>query len=88
MKIKEILEKLRVPHIFSDGNIHLTEEAIILFSCLNVENHNVEIKTKKVIQAVKELSGIDLIEKGGCFIGARMGRPEKAKRREMDTKKI
>ncbi len=36
-----------------------------------------------VLQAVSFLSGVEVKDKGPSFVGARMGRPEKAKRREM-----
>jgi DNA polymerase II large subunit len=36
-----------------------------------------------VLKALCALSGVEIRDKGSSFVGARMGRPEKAKRREM-----
>ena len=35
------------------------------------------------LKAVSKLSGLEVRDKAPTFVGARMGRPEKAKRREM-----
>ncbi|MEM0231065.1 MAG: DNA polymerase II large subunit [Candidatus Woesearchaeota archaeon] len=37
----------------------------------------------EVLEAIRKISGIEVRDKAGTFIGARMGRPEKAKMREL-----
>ncbi|MBS3122770.1 DNA polymerase II large subunit [Candidatus Woesearchaeota archaeon] len=49
-----------------------------------ITSHTFEIdKNKSIIENLTLLSGIILKDKSGTFIGARMGRPEKAKMRKM-----
>ena len=46
-------------------------------SVLELKNSNLDI--------LSELCGVKIMDKAGTFIGGRLGRPEKAKMREMDT---
>lgn len=80
--VKKILEKLCVPHTMVDGAMVVDEAAPILWACLN-PNAKVEEKGVSARECVEKISGLKILPKGGSFIGARMGRPEKAKRREM-----
>ena len=83
-ELKRILEKLLVPHIIIDGKISIEEDAPILDACLRPnggkETHEPSIS---ILEAIRKISGIEIHRKYTSFIGARMGRPEKAKRREM-----
>lgn len=94
-KTKEVLEELLVEHRVVEGNIILKgEDAHALLSSLNA------LKEKKIdaseascsdpqkpaLMLVNELSGILIKPKAPTYIGARMGRPEKAKERAMDGK--
>lgn len=86
LKVKEILEKLLVEHKVRDGKIVL-EKWKVLVRCLGLDKslRKVgEIKGKDVLEAVRNLSGLDVRAKAISRIGARMGRPEKAKKRKMN----
>ncbi len=84
-KIKEFLEKLCVPHRIIEGSIKIeNDEAHIFAFCLGFHAPKARIiRSKPVCKNIEELSGIVVREKAPSPIGARMGRPEKAKRREM-----
>ncbi len=84
-KIKSMLEDLCVPHKVSSGRIIIaTEEVSVLAECLQTENPQLQLKGREeTVDAIKGMSGIEVRKKGVTYIGARMGRPEKAKRREM-----
>jgi len=83
-KIKGILERLCVLHMVKDKEIVIGSDALILASCLRIDEPSFPImKRKTVIGTLTKLSGIALKEKCLTFIGARMGRPEKAKERKM-----
>ncbi|UCH01691.1 MAG: DNA polymerase II large subunit [Candidatus Bathyarchaeota archaeon] len=84
-KIKNILEKLRVPHRVNNETIIINQDsATILAASLMLEDPKKRIKKQKnVVETIKALSGIILRDKGLTYIGARMGRPEKAKKRMM-----
>jgi DNA polymerase II large subunit len=79
---KKILEKVAVPHRIIDGKVLLQEPLIInaLFSHFKCRKGPPE---EDPVKFLSELSGIQLRQKGRSFIGARMGRPEKAKERVM-----
>jgi DNA polymerase II large subunit len=84
--VAQALRKIFAPHRLIDGKIALEGEDACAFAfCLGygtsriVESSQVE----SVLKAVSSLSGVEVKEKAPTFVGARMGRPEKAKRREM-----
>ena len=85
-KVKEILERLCVPHRVGDGKIRIVgDDAQALFFCLN-PNVDSEKETSTIddpLRLIQALSGLRVRPKGVSYLGARMGRPEKAKRREM-----
>lgn len=83
IEIKVILEKLGVPHEVSDHKIVITEDALVVAFCLGLDKRDVKVRATDVLQAIKELTGADIRDKAPTFIGARMGRPEKAKERMM-----
>ena len=73
---KELLEKICLPHKLKGTKISLyLLEALPLFAIFKVRNKDLE-KINNVIP-------IKIEEKSGTFIGTRMGRPEKAKMKEM-----
>ncbi|MEM2881672.1 MAG: DNA polymerase II large subunit [Candidatus Bathyarchaeia archaeon] len=83
-RLKGILETLCIPHKVVGGRIAIGEESPILFACLALEEGDLEMPPGlPPIKIIKEISGIEIIPKAFGFIGARMGRPEKANRREM-----
>ncbi len=78
---KRVLELLAVPHIVKENKVIIEKDhKEILLSCLNFDK---EVVGDDVLEIVNNLSGIKIRDKSGTFIGARMGRPEKAKMRKM-----
>lgn len=95
---KRALELLGVEHRFLDGKIIIEEETaralalnIGIKSLDEISQKAREIisklkekeRNKDVLTLVNELSFVKIKDKAGTFIGARMGRPEKAKPREL-----
>jgi DNA polymerase II large subunit len=83
--IKGALEKLCIPHEVVGNNIKMVDdEARILAFCLglNVPDSQVD-SSGSVFEAIQKFTGIKIRAKAPSFVGARMGRPEKAKQREM-----
>ena len=96
VKGKRALELLGVEHkvgiehvIFSDN-----EGKALLFNLgVNIQNFNADIEKvngkikdlgkKEILEIVNELCDFKIKDKSGTFIGARMGRPEKAKLRKL-----
>ncbi len=92
---KEILEELGVEHTAADGKIFLNgNDAYSLFVSLGLEISEKGISAqkleavygegKKALELVNEISGVEIKPKAPTYIGARMGRPEKAKERAME----
>jgi DNA polymerase II large subunit len=84
-EIKGLLERICVPHRIVENKIRIeNDEAHVFALCLGLHAPKARIvRTKPVLEIIQELTGITLREKAPTLIGARMGRPEKAKRREM-----
>ncbi len=84
-EIKEILEKLLVPHAVREGKI-IIREPLALMRCLGLDR-NLRKKWEKVEQDimafVTRVSGITIRKRAPIRIGARMGRPEKSDKRQM-----
>ncbi len=88
--IKRILIDLGVLHTEDEGNFIITHYAYPLLRCLGLSFEDGPITEKKrisdggnAIEYISKLSGIRIREKAPTRIGARMGRPEKAKERKM-----
>ena len=88
---KRILEILGVPHIFVNNEFTILEkdEAKVFYKIFDLGNSNFIEQFQKseiedVLEIINSISDIKLRDKSGTFIGARMGRPEKAKVRKMD----
>jgi len=87
-KGKEILEKLLVQHKIRNGRIVL-ERWKVLARCLGLDEnlkkrvHVPEDNSFNALELVRRLSGLDVRARSPWRIGARMGRPEKAKERKM-----
>ncbi len=84
--VKSALELIYLPHKMSDGKIIITDDdAQALAFCLGYKSScDLDFPSaKSVLQTVCRLSGVKIRDKAPTFVGARMGRPEKAKRREM-----
>jgi DNA polymerase II large subunit len=91
---KRVLEKLAVQHKVATNEFVVIEgnDAIALLSNLDIdENSDIENikkiahenKEKNVLDIINLISKIKIRDKAGIFIGARMGRPEKAKMRKL-----
>jgi DNA polymerase II large subunit len=82
---KRILEDVGLPHRVTDNGILIEgDEAQILYACLNPELAKVEAGEEDMaLKRIERLSGLAIKPKAPSYVGARMGRPEKAKQREM-----
>ena len=81
-----LLRKILIPHKLVDNKILLEGEDAIAFAfCLGYGTTTMieSAQGATVLEAVSLLSGVQVKDKAPTFVGARMGRPEKAKRREM-----
>jgi DNA polymerase II large subunit len=83
--VVQALRKLLVPHRFLGGKIVLegNDASAFAFSLGYGTSHTVDSSAESSLRAVSLLCGVEVREKAPTFVGARMGRPEKAKRREM-----
>lgn len=83
-KAKEILEKLLVEHKVRDGIV--LEKWKVLVRCLGLDSKLKkvgEVHGNDVLEIVRKISALDVRARAVSRIGARMGRPEKAKERKM-----
>jgi len=98
-KGKRALEIIGCEHDVAIENVIVSEQAKALLLNLGIQKEEsleeefqkVISKSKKLIEEQKkilevltEISGFEIRDKAGTFIGARMGRPEKAKLRKME----
>ena len=84
--VKEALEALCLPHKVLDSKIIIEGDDACAFAfCLGYgSSESVNFSSvKSLLEAISLLSGVHVLEKAPTLVGARMGRPEKAKRREM-----
>lgn len=84
--VKRCLELIGLPHRVIEGKVIIQGDDAAAFAlCLGYgtapELNSSTAKT--VLEAVNSLSGLQIRDKSPTSVGARMGRPEKAKRREM-----
>lgn len=83
-RVKVLLEALCVPHAVEDGGIFFgEEEAVVLAACLGAGKKALTPVGANGLEVSQASAGFPILSRSGTFIGARMGRPEKAKRREM-----
>ncbi len=82
-----VLRTIWTPFRVVDGNVILEgDDAFALATCLGYGAHHETVVTDgTVLGEICRLSGLEVRDKAPSFVGARMGRPEKAKRREMKT---
>ncbi len=80
--VKEILIRLGAHHLVRKGKF-IIEKGKALYMSLNPGNGDVP-DGERTVDIVSELSGVKIMERAPTRIGARMGRPEKAKERKMD----
>jgi DNA polymerase II large subunit len=84
-KVKKVLETICLPHKILDGKIVVDDDDASAFAfSLGYDASDAGFSSaESVAEAIRLLSGVPIREKAPTFVGARMGRPEKAKRREM-----
>ena len=91
---KRVLELIGVQHSVVNNEFVIIDknDAAALLSNLNISGKEDVAKAKEIIEENKEKNVLDIInilskikvrDKAGIFIGARMGRPEKAKMRKL-----
>lgn len=95
-EIKLIIEKIGLPHKFTNNEfivIELNDASALYFSLglnQNTISETIEKITssqeKEVLKLLNLISDFEIRDKSGTWIGARMGRPEKAKMRFMKGK--
>jgi len=84
--VKKALVAVCLPHKVSDGKIIIEDDDAHAFAfCLGYGISKIMdfSSAKSILEAIGLLSGVQVREKAPTLVGARMGRPEKAKRREM-----
>ena len=83
---KIYLEKICIPHRIEGSIIRIMEdEALILRAILNPELEWIN-DDSNTLEKLSQLAGFPIKNKAPNFVGARMGRPEKAKERVMTPK--
>ncbi len=86
-KLKLLLEKLCLPHRVVDGSIQIREEeALVLKAVLGSETADLRPDNSDTLESLSRLAGFTIRNKAPNYIGARMGRPEKARERMMTPK--
>ncbi|MCX6767741.1 MAG: DNA polymerase II large subunit [Candidatus Micrarchaeota archaeon] len=92
-KRKRLLELLGVPHRVAEGNAVVEKDyALALLNSLGLTDgktlsmdafNKAWADDKEALATVNALAGVKVRKKAGVYIGASMGRPEKAKERKM-----
>jgi len=90
---KRVLELIGIPHEVANNEYIVVhkDHALALITTMPVENKEIEElnklldenKGKNALEIINIISEVKLRDKAGIFIGARMGRPEKAKMRKL-----
>ncbi len=90
LDVKQALEKIGMPHRVENGKvIVLNEDAKAAVKLLGNKEDLKKIRIEEendICQIISKLSGIKVRDKGGTFVGVRMGRPEASGEREMKGK--
>lgn len=81
---KRLLELIGLPHIFVNHEYVVIEDgpARCLYN-MNIFNSEIKYDGESPIEILSNISGIQIKDKNGTYIGARMGRPEKGKLRKL-----
>ncbi len=82
LELKPIFEKLYIPHIVVPEGFELDEQTYNTL-LINIGDSEPNFELDNVLDIVNSSSNFSIRDIGGTFIGARMGRPEKAKMRKM-----
>jgi len=83
--IKDALEELCIPHQVIANKIKIVDDEAHAFAfCLGLKVPETRIDSSgSIFETIQKITGIHVRPKAPSFVGARMGRPEKAKRRQM-----
>ncbi|MFH1239782.1 MAG: DNA polymerase II large subunit [Candidatus Diapherotrites archaeon] len=88
-EIKEIFENIGLPHSVENEKIVIDEEyAYPLLKTFGVLKGKgklsaEDLESKNIHQVLSKISGLEIRDKAGTWIGARMGRPEASRPRKM-----
>ncbi|MFH1210078.1 MAG: DNA polymerase II large subunit [archaeon] len=81
---KRVLELIGLPHkVINNENVVIEDDDSKAFLYVLSNVKNLDLNEKDVLDILNNNLEIKLRDKSGTFIGARMGRPEKAKMRKM-----
>src|SRR5438552_16940531 len=85
--LKSLLERLCLPHRVRGDSVESGEdETLILLAILKPNNPEPEQEECNALERLSYLGGFPVKSKAPNYVGARMGRPEKAKERVMTPK--
>ncbi len=85
--LKSLLERLCLPHKVRGDSIQIGEnETLILRAILKPDSPDPEHDGSNTLERLSYLAGFPVKSKAPNYVGARMGRPEKAKERVMTPK--
>lgn len=79
---KIFLERIGLPHKIENKKIIIDEFKDSIIETFSLKEKK-QSEKEDVLEYLSEISGLKIKDKAGSFIGARMGRPEQAKRRQM-----
>jgi DNA polymerase II large subunit len=82
-RTKAILENLCIPHKLDGESLVIELDAPILYQCMGLGFPSKSLEGNDVFESIASASGIRVMKKAPVYVGARMGRPEKARQREM-----
>ena len=85
-EVVKLLRKILLPHRIVEGNVVIEgEDAAIFGFTLGYGTPRLKepVRSDAVLDLLSILSGVQVKDKAPSYVGGRMGRPEKAKHREM-----
>ncbi|MEM2054614.1 MAG: DNA polymerase II large subunit [Candidatus Anstonellales archaeon] len=87
--VKDILENIYLPHRYIDGKIIIDRfySKILMLNLGGKEGLRIILEDNQetdILKLLTKAAGVIIPDVVGSYVGARMGRPEKAKEREMD----
>jgi len=80
---KNTLENLCLPHRVEGDLLVIDENALAVYESFGLSSPGISADGKTVFEKILHVSRMRVMKKAPVYVGARMGRPEKAKRREM-----
>jgi DNA polymerase II large subunit len=83
---KTLLEKIRIPHRVEGTSIRIAEDEALILRALFRPERDWPLSASTTLETLSRIAGFPVKNKAPIFVGARMGRPEKAKERVMTPK--